>query len=538
MFDNKVSAHEPYTLEANQEETYRLLAPLPTLYMPPLTTRQRDILHTLMRSESPLATATIAAQLDVTSRQINYSLKGLERWLLLYGAAVQLTPGVGVSLVCDDAVRQSLLADVALNAEIVLSAEQRRQIIAFVLLNASSQHILENFQTIVGASRTTVLKDLDAVGVWLQAFGLTIKRKANYGTWLDGHEQAKRFALAALYAGDTPFAESLWELSYTNGLQFRLAADTHLLTILQQIETTTSQHNVRLGMEQIARAEATLGMRFSDHAVLHIALALAIQAQRFAAGKRLTAVSEQKEWLRQLTVWQAAIDMVGGDDVEDTDELASIVQYLLAGTKINRWPGDIDLDPRYTPLFDTILHQVGEAYELPILRHDATLRDGLAANLIPACLRMRFGLYLPHEAQQPISAEKYAFEYQIAKDILNTVEQMMERTLPYYVQVNLAMLLRAAYIRARPKARPNVVVVCPSGMATAQLLVARIKARFQRLGELKVISVRSIHTADLDSDLILTTVPLSGLETTIPIIEVHPHLSTDDIALITEWLAR
>jgi mannitol operon transcriptional antiterminator len=45
----------------------------------------------------------------------------------------------------------------------------------------------------------------------------------------------------------------------------------------------------------------------------------------------------------------------------------------------------------------------------------------------------------------------------------------------------LVAFLRAAYIRLRPYQFSNVFLVCPSGMATAQLLTARLKTRFPHL---------------------------------------------------------
>lgn len=522
---------------------------LPTIHAiskhtPPLTTRQRDILHTLLHADAPIATAEIGSRLDVTTRQVNYSMKGLQRWLGLYGAVLSVTPGVGVTLQCDEATLNILLVDVTENEglQLLLTAEQRRQILAFVLLNATEHHILDDFQRTVDVSRTTVLKDLDEVGQWLRPFGLTIERKSNYGTWLSGTEQAKRFALTALYAGDTPFAEPLWQLSFINGLQFRFAADTHLLPILNEITQVTARHDVRLGMEQIARAEARLGMAFSDQAVLHIALMLAIQAER-AVGHHLTsattsAVDEKR--LRKRPIWAVAKEIASALEIkrDRSAEIVSIARALLSGTKVARWQGDIDFDPRFAPLIDTLLDQISAAYECT-MSDDGTLRDGLIAHLIPACLRVQFGVYLPDEEQMPLSAEKYTFEYQVADEIVDTVNETLTISLPNTIHTALAMLLRAAYIRTRPNALPHVVVVCPSGMATAQLLVARLKVRFAQLGQLRVVSVRDLLSSSAinDCDLVITTVPLPDLQTAVPIIQVHPHLSVDDVTQITEWLA-
>jgi mannitol operon transcriptional activator len=102
----------------------------------------------------------------------------------------------------------------------------------------------------------------------------------------------------------------------------------------------------------------------------------------------------------------------------------------------------------------------------------------------------------------------------------------------------LAMLLRAAYIRNRSYLE-HVIVVCPSGMATAQLLVARLTARFPYLSSVEVVSLRDLtYALMLSADLILTTVPLPRQYADNPkVIRVHPLLMPEDIEAITRFLS-
>lgn len=49
--------------------------------MSTLTTRQRDLLHILLDAQSPMGTAELADQMQLTPRQVNYRLNGLKQWL-------------------------------------------------------------------------------------------------------------------------------------------------------------------------------------------------------------------------------------------------------------------------------------------------------------------------------------------------------------------------------------------------------------------------------------------------------------------------
>jgi len=102
----------------------------------------------------------------------------------------------------------------------------------------------------------------------------------------------------------------------------------------------------------------------------------------------------------------------------------------------------------------------------------------------------------------------------------------------------LIAFMRAAYIRLRSYQFSNVLLVCPSGMATAQLLTARLKTRFPHLGKLTVVSFRELDKERVaNADLIITLMPLSKeIARGKPIIQVSPQLSPSDIDAITSFL--
>jgi mannitol operon transcriptional antiterminator len=91
----------------------------------------------------------------------------------------------------------------------------------------------------------------------------------------------------------------------------------------------------------------------------------------------------------------------------------------------------------------------------------------------------------------------------------------------------------------RPYEFRKVIVVCPSGMATAQLLMARLEARFPRLGAVRVVPLRKLDDqVAASAELILTTVPLpKELTHNFKVIQVHPLLMPADIDAITRFLS-
>ena len=119
------------------------------------------------------------------------------------------------------------------------------------------------------------------------------------------------------------------------------------------------------------------------------------------------------------------------------------------------------------------------------------------------------------------------------------MESQLGARLPEGEINNIALLLRAAYIRERPNRVREVIVVCPSGMATAQLLVARLKTRFPRLNEPRVLSVRELNAARIAAaDLVISTTQLpESYSQYASVIQVHPLLLPEDVEAITNWLS-
>lgn len=514
--------------------------------MTALTTRQRDLLHLLLTTPTPQGAGELAKQMQLTTRQVNYGLKGLDRWLAQRGVTLKVTPGVGVEIECspDQTVSLQEELDAETTFQLVLSADQRQQLIAFLLLVTDEPFITYQFQQLTQMSRTTVLKDLDSVAEWLVSHNLLLERRPNYGIWVEGNEQQRRQAMMALLWGEIPFSDTLFSITHTEGLRFALGEDVDLLPIVKQVSDQLSQWNMQRTLSHVAYAESQLGGRFTDDAVLLLALAFAIQTQRVQARQTVNIKTKQLKQLQTWSTWTVAVEIshrLGWRQVQawPDAEVALLAMYLLAAPRNERWPGDLDIDGGFIGLVDTLLAQIAAAYGFPVLQQDRTLRDGLLIHIIPACLRQRFQLWMPSSLFRTDLPERYVFEQQLAQKLARIVEERTAVSLPSFEINTLAMLLRAAYIRERPTNVRDIIVVCPSGMATAQLLVARLKTRFPGLGDLTVLSLRELNPAKTAvADLVITTVPLSPtIRETADVIQVHPLLLPEDIETITQWLA-
>ncbi|MCA9979127.1 MAG: helix-turn-helix domain-containing protein, partial [Anaerolineales bacterium] len=370
--------------------------------MSTLTTRQRDLLHILLDAKTPLGASELAAQMKLTPRQVNYGLSGLKQWLTSRNITMNATPGVGVTLDFTSDQYDDLAEELATEShfQLVLTAEQRQQLLALTLLVADEPFILYQLQQLTQVSRTTILKDLDGLDEWLNSHNLTLERRPNYGIWIKGQEQARRQALAAWLWGEAPLGPPLTNMNHTQGLTFLMKEDANFLPIVKKVNQIIRRWETKRTFGHVTYAEAQLDGRFTDDAVLHLALVLAIQTDRVQNNHYLDVGPKTITWLQSLTVWSVAAQIarrlgwkLAGSWPQP--EIAGIAMHLLAAPRNERWPGDLEIDDSFSNLIDTLMEYISQAYSLPNLKEDMTLHDGIVTHIIPACLRHRFNLWLP-----------------------------------------------------------------------------------------------------------------------------------------------
>ncbi|RME44425.1 MAG: hypothetical protein D6796_11795, partial [Caldilineae bacterium] len=358
--------------------------------MASLTTRQNRLLRYLLDATEAKSMADIGRELDLTTRQVNYNLNAVRRWLAQHNATLLSVPGKGIKIDLEAAQRRHLLQKLAAPqaTKVVLTAAQRRQLMALSLLFAGEPVILHSLQKQVGASRSTVLADLDAIATWIKQFSLTLVRRQNYGIFLRGNEFSKRQAIASLLWGDHSLGKPLTKISYRYGLESKWLQSELLQPTLQKMGISPNRWDVSAALEQVAFAEAELGGRFTDESVLALALALAIQRDRLERGFWLTDFPVNEEWLHRQTVWPTAGKLLQriftGKAPSLIHEQVYIAVQLLSSTRSENWPTDKEIDFPFNAFIETFMLEASHAFHEPELRTDLALRDGLAAHIIPA----------------------------------------------------------------------------------------------------------------------------------------------------------
>jgi len=511
------------------------------------TTRQREILKIILDVNRPIGSVELARLLHITPRQVNYSMRGVKVWLKQNGRDLSVLPGVGFAVNLSADQTQSLFQKISLLSEvqIVLSVSQRQQLLALFLLTRTEPVILAQLEQISHVSRMTILKDLDEVENWLASQKISLIRKPHFGIQVSGAEHNCQQALAELLWGETPLSEDpVTEITHSEGLKFNLQGDARLLPLVGTINHYLSSLPMRRAISLVAKAEEQLGGRFTDDAVLHLALIFAIMANQIQNGNHLTVDGKLLASLQSTKMWPIASYVAGrlgreASSIWGSGDVAGLAMEMMAAPRNDAFPGELGRESDFSALSERLMEHISQAFGISKIKHDRTLQNGLLNNIVPACFRQRFNLWFPVALNNASLPEKYEKEHIVAREVSRLVYEFTNVTLPQSEINNLVVLLRAAFIRNRSYRFDRVLIICPSGMATAQLLIARLHARFPNLSNLEVISLRDLTPALISTaDLILTTVPLARQYANHPkIIQVHPLLMPEDIEAITQFLS-
>ena len=523
---------------------HRSQAAICSVLMLSLTTTQRDLLCQLLVAEQPASAAALGAQLRLTPRQVQYGLREIRPWLDRRNLALRNTPGVGVQLIGEPAQKRALLAELRGQSrlQLILTADQRQQLLVLRLLTADEPVILDRFQHELAVSRLTVLRDLEVVEARLQPFGLELARRQHRGWWVAGPELLQRQALAALFWGSLPCERPLTQISNGTHVAFSLAEDAAFLPIVTDINRLIRSFDMIAARTVLAEIEAELGGHFAEEAFVWLTLALAIQRQRAAAGRLVSEETAMLAWAQAQAIWPVVEQSVSQrlptlSLGASRSEASALAAHLCAAPRAELWR--IEFSSSLDSLLKSLMQEIALHYALPELAQDELLRAGLEAHILPTCVRQRFALWSPTPPVEGNTSSDGAERLLITR-LSGTAAAALGAAIPPDAEEELALLLQAALVRVQPERFRRVLVVCPSGMATTQLLVARLRARLPYLGTFEVLPLRALSPQRAAmADLIISTVPLPNRgELPVAVIQVHPALRSDDIAALMRWLGE
>ena len=112
---------------------------------------------------------------------------------------------------------------------------------------------------------------------------------------------------------------------------------------------------------------------------------------------------------------------------------------------------------------------------------DADLRNNLEQHLDRLAVRMRYGLPVHNPLLHEV-ADRYPLVHAVARELGELISKYLDAPVAEDEIGFVTMYLCGAMERSRLHPAKRAIVVCPSGMATAWVLVSRLQTEFPQLG--------------------------------------------------------
>ena len=469
--------------------------------------RKAEIVRILLDDDQPLSVDTIAQRVGCSPKTIRNELNDIDRLALSYDLELRKKPGLGIHLVGESTQKLALLAALRHgDGSIVLTPIDRQRNLLAKLFAENRPLLIKSLSLDYYVSRSTITKDIAELNQRLKAFNLRIDYLKGEGIAIVGDEADQRKALAKLVPLNDQGSQILYSDEESVGSPLFLQRFKDALQVdYGRVESIVNE------------AESQLGFRFSTEAKVNLIIHLAIAVKRTLQGNPITLTDELIQTLDDQREYAIAEHTAHRLEIEFGGRLPKAETYyiLLHFMGAKRLQEGLDLldfklssdTPDLERIITELIRRVQSDLNL-FLESDAQLFNSLLLHLKPTLNRLKYGLSLENPLYHQIQ-NSYPGLCETLTVHSDLFKLHFEIDMPSHEIAYLALHFAAAQERNTKPIR--ALVMCASGLGTAQLIVAKLRRAFTNLNIVDVVSsLDASRYSEADIDLIISTIPVSS----------------------------
>ncbi len=498
-----------------------------TIEMNTRNTRLQLIIQQLLASDDLLTSSELALHLHVSSKTIRTDIKELNKLLNDDIAYIESHRGKGyrINVINEDRFKLFLHKVIEENNQVApTEPEGRIQFLMEKLLLQSSYIKMDVLAEELFISRSTLQSDLKTVREILERYNLFLDQKPNYGIKVRGDEMKIRFCISEYIFNQKP----------------------------KMIDQTTAWSEI-LPKEEIEWIRNSILSKLRKHQIIitdiglhNLITHIAIACKRIHDGKvveihqkELSKITDRKEYtIAKEIVEEIEQKLKVSFSVNETAYIAIHLQ----GTKKVHSDSEIEeaksvLDEDIQQLTGSILERIDKIYSLNLCE-DKDLMLALSLHLKPAISRYTYQMNLRNPMLEEIK-NKYPFSFEAALTGADIIREKLDIIIDESEIGYMALHLEAALERQKKSERnkKRCIIVCASGLGTAQLLLLKLKYRFR--DELNIVGTTEYYNLDKQSihdlDFIISTIPIPE-KLPVPVIQISTLLGNQDINKIEKLI--
>lgn len=473
---------------------------------------EKNLLNIMLDAKDYLTSKELAILSGVSQKTIQNKMKTIREEILPFGAEVQMKKGSGfrLQIMNQDTFRQYLQEEPMINK----ADEDRFYQILQELLFAHDYIKAEQLCESLYISKSTLTYELNEIRKYLKQFNLNLEQKPYYGLKIQGNEFYLRLCMADLFINRSDL------ISTQEHSELNIA---YLKALLSEC----------LKNKQYDMSDASL-----DNLAIHIHVA----AQRITHGILIDIDKNLLEVPSDAVVMEIANTIA--DKLQEAFHITmppGEIVYLavhLDGKRVYHEQDVQVITPQINNMVDEILDAIKEEKKID-LREDLDLRMMLALHMVPLYTRVKYNMILRNPLLDEIKLHLLD-AYEVAICACDCIQKdihvkLSEDEISYFaLHFDIAIHRQKENIEKK-----NILIVCSSGKASAQLLEYKFKSHFSLyIQQLRTCKLSDLAQIDMTAfDVIFTTINIPQ-KLPIPVFEVQYLLGKEDIEKITKILKK
>ncbi|WP_066501207.1 BglG family transcription antiterminator [Abyssisolibacter fermentans] len=500
-----------------------------------------EILKILMENQKPITINDIADKLKVSNRTIRNDLQKIEDSIKNNDEIkIIKKPRIGIWIQTTLKGKKFLQAVISDNNEYIqpYSSKLRKRYIIKRLLLSDDSVTMQNLGNELYVSRITIYNDFEEVENWLSKYSLKIKRKKNYGVEVVGKEQDLRKAVADLLTilrKEEKRESDFYDFKPNEFRRIHKQAQIQLEDLFKNIDL----NKIELILTHV---EQNMDFKLTDESYSCLVIHVAIALERLKKNKVVQMLEGQLNELKKKNEYRVAkkisSQIKARFDIDFPEaEIGNLALHILCSKIQQNIKNNsseellINIDTDIIEIAKEIILLIENILSVDFSK-DNKLFIGLVLHLRAAINRMKYGLSIRNPLLKDIKKNYPSiFGAAWASSVLFEKYfgiKVTEEEIGY-----IAIHIGAALERLNEKTR--AVIVCSSGIGTAQLVAVRLEREIRGLEIVDITSVHDIKNIKTnDFDLIISTLPFEYLSK--PVIQINPIINKDDLEAVKKYL--
>jgi len=473
-----------------------------------------EILGYLREKDDYVKVQELAKVYKLTDRAIRYKIDKIEQFLVenrfqyldkqhLKGIKLIMEPGLNEFL-------DSFLEEYT-PYRYIYSKNERFQYIVMKILQSKEPVKLSYFESKLCVSKNTIFKEIKLIEKWINERELKIIRKPRLGIIVEGNEENKRKAIREIIS-ETISTEDIMNYvkkgtvkSKINNLQF---------------DTLFSDIDIDFIDYLIKSAEEKLNKEFSDEAYGSLITHITMMIKRIELDTNISLPEIKMENLKIGKEYEVAKKILQKIEVHynikvPEEEINYITLHLL-GSKVIKTNEIYNIN-EYNPdnLYDVckkMTKEIEKIYGVDFGTKRDNVVESLVLHLRPSIYRIKFNFKLINPLYDEIRI-KYNELFLNTKSVCIYLEDFIGNKIDDHEITYIALHFGAALKNAKEdeRKRLKVIIVCGTGVGTANIVASQILNKFQ-VEIVDTVSSRMVKDLkDIEYDFIISTVDIPDI---------------------------